>query len=314
MAAMDRRPSVILLAGPTASGKTDLAISLVERLGLEIVSVDSAMVYRGLDIGTAKPDAATLERAPHHLIDIREPEQPYSAAEFRDDAVEAVRRITASGRVPLFVGGTMLYFRALVHGLAELPSADPVVRAGIEAEAAREGWASLHARLAVVDPAAARRIHPNDPQRIQRALEVHALTGRPMSELLARRPPPPPWRFVRLALGLDDRSVLHRRIEHRFDAMMASGFLAEVERLRRRPGVRAGLPSMRAVGYRQLWEHLDGRWSLDEAVRRAKVATRQLAKRQLTWLRGESFEAVFDATDARLVDRVLKTLRSVTIS
>ena len=311
----DDRPLAILLAGPTASGKTGLAVSLVERLGLEIVSVDSAMVYRGLDIGTAKPDATTLGRAPHRLIDIRDPDEAYSAAEFRADALEAMREITARGRVPLLVGGTMLYFRALVQGLSNLPPADPEVRKRLADEAACMGWDALHDRLATVDPVAARRIHPNDPQRIQRALEVHELTGRAMSELLnGQATAPLPWRVVRLALTFADRSLLHERIGRRFDEMMAAGFLDEVEGLFGRPGLSSDLPAIRAVGYRQLWQHLEGRWGLDEAVEKAKTATRQLAKRQMTWLRGESFDRVFDAADVRLRDEVLKCLQGVTIS
>ena len=311
----DDRPPAILLAGPTASGKTDLAVFLAERLGLEIVSVDSAMVYRGLDIGTAKPDASVLERVPHRLIDIRDPDEPYSAAEFRADALEAMRQITARGRIPLLVGGTMLYFRALVQGLSDLPSADHRVRRRLEDEAAHVGWEALHARLAVVDPVAARRIHPNDPQRIQRALEVHALTGRAMTELLnGQATATLPWRVVRLALTFADRSLLHERIGRRFDEMMAAGFLDEVEGLFRRPGLSPDLPALRAVGYRQLWQHLEGLWGIDEAVEKAKTATRQLAKRQMTWLRGESYEAVFEAADDRLPERVLKYLQGVTIS
>ncbi len=311
----DDRPLAIILAGPTASGKTGLAVSLVERLGLEIVSVDSAMVYRGLDIGTAKPDASVLSRAPHRLIDIRDPDEPYSAAEFRRDALEAMDEITARGRTPLLVGGTMLYFRALIDGLSRLPSADPAIRRRLDEEAARVGWGTLHARLADIDPVAARRIHPNDPQRIQRALEVHELTGRRLSELQAEAATDPlPWRTLRLALGFADRSLLHARIAARLDTMMARGFLDEVAALSRRPGISSGLPSMRAVGYRQLWRHLEGRLSLDEAVAQAGTATRQLAKRQMTWLRGESFDRVFDAADARLHEQVLKYLARVTIS
>lgn len=311
----DDRPVAILLAGPTASGKTELAVALAERLGLGIVSVDSAMVYRGLDIGTAKPDAAILARAPHRLIDIREPDQPYSAAGFRHDALVAMDEIAAMGQTPLLVGGTMLYFRALMHGLSTLPQADPAIRRRLEQDAARLGWDALHARLAQIDPAAARRIHPNDPQRIQRALEVHALTGRPLTELQAAADPSPaPWRWIPLTLGFGDRGVLHERIERRLDAMMAAGFLDEVAGLFARPGLGPELPALRAVGYRQLWWHLEGRLGLDEAVVQAKTATRRLARRQLTWLRGESFGPVFDVCSGHLLDRVLKTLDGVTNS
>ncbi len=282
------QPLAILLMGPTASGKTGLAVELVQRLALEIVSVDSALIYRGMDIGTAKPNAATLQRAPHHLIDIRDPSQVYSAAQFRADALRVMAEIRERGRIPLLVGGTTLYFRALEAGLSELPAADPALRAQLEAEAARLGWEAMHARLRRVDPRAAARIHPNDPQRIQRALEVHALSGAAMSELQAAgRGPAPGWRFLKIILAPADRSRLHRAIATRFRAMVAAGLLEEVRGLRARGDLHPALPSMRAVGYRQAWAHLEGNLDAEAWVERGIIATRQYAKRQLTWLRAE---------------------------
>ncbi len=281
-------PLVICLMGPTASGKTGVAVELVQQLPLDIVSVDSALVYRGMDIGTAKPDAETLRLAPHRLIDIRDPVQPYSAAGFRDDALQEIASIHAAGRIPLLVGGTMLYFRALEQGLSELPAADPDVRARLEAEAKTRGWAAMHERLARIDPVAAARIHPNDPQRIQRALEVYDITGVSMTEQFERSPDTvPPLRFLKIALVPEDRAVLHERIQRRFNIMLEQGFLDEVSALRARGDLDPDMPSMRAVGYRQAWAHLDGKLSAQEWVERAIVATRQYAKRQLTWLRSE---------------------------
>ncbi len=285
---MDRSLAIFLM-GPTASGKTGVAVDLVQRLPLEIVSVDSALIYRGMDIGTAKPDAATLRRAPHRLIDIRDPSETYSAAEFRRDALEAMEDIRQRGKTPLLVGGTTLYFRALEQGLSNLPSADPEVRAQIEAEAAAVGWAGMHARLRRVDPAAAARIHPNDPQRIQRALEVYELSGVAMSDLFAAgRTLSSDWRFLKIVLAPQDRAALHQRIAQRFHAMLEQGFVDEVRRLRGRADLRADLPSMRAVGYRQAWAYLAGDLSAEEWAERALIATRQYAKRQMTWLRSET--------------------------
>ncbi|PZN30273.1 MAG: tRNA (adenosine(37)-N6)-dimethylallyltransferase MiaA [Proteobacteria bacterium] len=282
-------PPVILVMGPTGAGKTDLAIRLAERFPIEIVSVDSAMVYRGLDIGTGKPPAEILARHPHHLVDILDPSQPYSAGQFVRDARAAIDAIRARGKVPLLVGGTMLYFRALRAGLAELPAADPEVRAAIDAEAERIGWPGLHAQLASIDPQAAARIRPNDAQRIQRALEVYRITGRTLSELhAAAAPPAPDLEFAAFVWSPADRSALHAAIEQRFHAMMAAGLLEEVRRLYQRGDLDARLPAIRSVGYRQLWEHLSGRTALDLAVQRAIYATRQLARRQLIWLRAES--------------------------
>lgn len=282
----DTRPPAILLVGPTAAGKTDLAIALHERLGCELISVDSAMVYRGMDIGSAKPSAEELARAPHRLIDILDPAEPYSAADFREDALREMAEITASGRVPLLVGGTMMYLKQLLHGVANLPSSDPAVRAELEAEAAAHGLAALHQALARVDPASAARIHPNDPQRLMRALEVYRLSGRPLSELWAeQRPETFPWRTLSIGLAPADRAVLHERIARRFDAMLAGGFIEEVAALKARGDLHPELPSMKSVGYRQVWAYLDGEYDRETLRHRGIVATRQLAKRQLTWMR-----------------------------
>ncbi|WP_199098458.1 tRNA (adenosine(37)-N6)-dimethylallyltransferase MiaA [Dyella sp. ASV21] len=292
---IDQRPLALFLMGPTASGKTALACTLSDRFAVDLVSVDSALVYRGMDIGTAKPDAATLARYPHRLIDIRDPAEPYSAADFRLDAVAAMQDITAQGRVPLLVGGTGLYFRALQQGLSQLPEANAAIRERLSAEAASVGWPALHARLAERDAAAAARIGPNDAQRIQRALEVIELTGRPLSEQQQGGSGQRfPWRVLKLALLPADRGPLHARIAQRFDAMLADGFLDEVRQLRARGDLHADLPAIRAVGYRQAWEYLDGQTDAAEFRDRGVFATRQLAKRQITWLRGE--------LDARVID------------
>ena len=296
--------------GPTASGKTGLAVELVQRLPVDIISVDSALIYRGMDIGTAKPDAATLARAPHRLIDIRDPSEVYSAAEFRRDALREMREISGRGRIPLLVGGTTLYFRALELGLSNLPAADPEVRAQLETEAADIGWQGMHARLQVVDPVAAARIHPNDPQRIQRALEVYELSGEPMSELFAAgRESDSGYGFIKIALLPADRALLHARIETRFRIMLEQGFLDEVRGLRARGDLRPELPSMRAVGYRQAWSHLAGELSADEWVERGIIATRQYAKRQFTWLRGETECQCIDPLQQSALSGVLESLK-----
>ncbi len=281
---------VFCLAGPTASGKTDLAVALVEALPLEIISVDSALVYRGMDIGTAKPDAATLARAPHRLIDICEPDEAYSAARFCADARRHIEQIHAAGKAPLLVGGTMLYFRALLDGLSELPSASPEIRRRLEAEAQEHGWAHLHDRLRRVDPEAAARIHPNDPQRLQRALEVWELTGSPISVLQKARSGGigSRYRTAGVALFPGDRAALHRRIALRFDRMLAAGFVDEVRTLRDSGRLDPSYPSMKSVGYRQVWQYLEGQIDYREMRERGIIATRQLAKRQLTWLRADS--------------------------
>jgi tRNA dimethylallyltransferase len=284
---IDRRPLAVFLMGPTASGKTALACALAERFRLGLISVDSALVYRGFDIGAAKPDAATLARFPHRLIDIRDATQPYSAADFRSDALGEMEQIGAAGATPLLVGGTGLYFRALQGGLSELPAADAALRARIADDARRLGWPALHARLAGVDAAAARRIRPGDAQRIQRALEVIELTGRPLSAQQGGPRSRLGWRVLKLALLPTDRAPLHRRIAERIDSMLAAGFLDEVRSLRAGAGFDPDLPAWRAVGYRQACEHLDGGSDTEQFRDRAVFATRQLAKRQTTWLRSE---------------------------
>lgn len=293
--------------GPTASGKTALAVDWCRALGTEVVSVDSALVYRGMDIGTAKPDAATLALAPHRLVDIRDPYETYSAAEFARDALAAMHALSAQGRVPLLVGGTGLYFRALLDGLSAMPEADPALREAIQAEIAEHGLASAHAELARVDPVAAARIQPTDPQRIVRALEVHRLTGRPITAWQAEAERRPfPFRVLRLVLAPADRAVLHARIALRFDQMLADGFLDEVRRLRADPRLHPGLPAIRAVGYRQAWMHLDGETDAATFRDQAIAATRQLAKRQLTWLRADPALRWFDpATERRRLDEAL---------
>ena len=298
--ATDARPRAIFLMGPTATGKTALACALADHFPVELVSVDSALVYCGLDIGAAKPEPDTLRNYPHALIDIRDPAEPYSAAQFRDDALAAMQAITARGRVPLLVGGTGLYFRALELGLSEMPSADAEVRERLRAEAERVGWPALHARLAQRDPEAAVRIRPNDAQRIQRALEVIELTGETPTVLhaAARDVQRFPYRVLKLALIPANRDALRERIAARFDTMLAAGFLEEVKRLRARGDLHADLPALRAVGYRQAWEYLGGAGSKDEFRQRAIDATRQLAKRQATWLRGELDARVFDPESA----------------
>ncbi|KEZ77684.1 tRNA (adenosine(37)-N6)-dimethylallyltransferase MiaA [Salinisphaera hydrothermalis] len=283
---MKDKPPVIFILGPTASGKTGLAIDLVASMQAEIVSVDSAMVYRGMDIGTAKPDAETLRQAPHALIDIRDPADAYSAADFVRDARIEIDRIHTAGRLPLLVGGTSLYFRALEHGLSDMPGRDAELRARLTAEAAEHGWGALHDRLTRLDPPTAARIHRNDAQRIQRMLEIHELTGEAPSVLFARSDAADlPWSITKLIVAPSTRDRLHRNIAERFRIMMAEGFRAEVEKLHARPDLDLAQPSMRAVGYRQLWQALDGEFGHEEAVDRAVIASRQLAKRQLTWLR-----------------------------
>lgn len=286
----------LLLMGPTGAGKSDLAIRLASSFPFEIISVDSAQVYRGMDIGTAKPDAETRRQIAHHLIDIRDPRVNYSVGEFVRDAKEAMHQVWQRGRQPLLVGGTMLYFHALRFGLAELPEADLKVRAQIDAQAATAGWAALHEELARVDPAAAARIHVNDPQRIQRALEVYRVTGEPITRLRQRRSSVfAGVEVLEFAVAPPERAILHRRIETRFRAMLAGGFLEEVRALRERGDLTAEHPSMRAVGYRQVWRYLAGECALEEAEERAIAATRQLAKRQLTWLRRRENLRWFDS-------------------
>ena len=306
-------PPAIALIGPTAGGKTDVALDIAARLPVEIVSLDSAQVFIGMDIGTAKPDRDTLARFPHHLIDLITPEERYSAAQFRADALRVMGEITARGRVPLLVGGTMLYFKALVSGLADMPQADPALRAAIDAEAAERGWPALHAELAKGDPETAVRLAPTDAQRIQRALEVLRLTGKPLGEFWQRQDAEAlPYRLLTLALAAPERKLLHDRIAQRFHAMLAAGLVEEVERLRGQYRLSAELPSMRCVGYRQVWEMLEGRLPARELADRGIFATRQLAKRQLTWLRalreagtiGLEFELAEPATAAKIRDQI----------
>ncbi|MFM0174568.1 tRNA (adenosine(37)-N6)-dimethylallyltransferase MiaA [Paraburkholderia sediminicola] len=313
---ISRIPTVVpCLLGPTASGKTAAALALAARRPVEIISVDSALVYREMDIGTAKPTAEERAVAPHHLIDIVDPTDAYSAAQFRADTLRLTAEIHARGRLPLLVGGTMLYFKALTQGLNDLPAADADVRATLDTDAAREGWPAMHARLASIDPVTAARLAPNDSQRIQRALEVFILTGQPMSALLAapaqQDDAVAAWRFVPIALEPSERSVLHARIEKRFDAMLAGGFVDEVVKLRERGDLSPEMPSMRCVGYRQVWEYLDG--AVDYSTMRDKgvFATRQLCKRQLTWLRSMTERVVVDCCDPHATARVLDAIEAL---
>jgi len=292
--------------GPTASGKSALAMALARALDVEIISVDSAQVYQDMNVGTAKPSDAERAAVPHHLIDIIPPTEAYSAARFRNDALRLADEVSARGRLPLLVGGTMLYFKALREGLSDLPEADPEVRAAIDAEAALRGWPGMHAQLAYIDPQTAARLQPTDSQRIQRALELHRLTGRPPSELFAgRRKREAPFRLIEIALVPGDRAELHRRIEARFDAMLANGLVDEVRALREKYTLSPDIPSMRAVGYRQAWDYLERNFDQTELRNRGIYATRQLAKRQLTWLRSTPGET-FDGLDPALETKVLE--------
>ncbi len=304
-------PPAIFLMGPTAAGKTDLAVAMARRLPVDLISVDSALVYRGMDIGTAKPEPELLRQVPHALVDICEPEDAYSAARFREDALREMKKIAARGRIPLLVGGTMLYFRALEQGLSELPPSDPRVRGRLQQRLEEEGTAGLHAELAQVDPVAAGRIHVNDPQRILRALEVIELTGQPLSLLQEQNKGNRlPYRLVKLIRAPAQRKVLHERIEKRFLRMLELGFEDEVRRLMARPGFSPDLPSMRAVGYRQMIEHLRGRLSRDETREKIVVATRQLAKRQFTWLRQELDATWLEEESGNLPGQAIKVIEN----
>lgn len=306
---MSDNASVIFIMGPTATGKTDLAVYLTEKIDCEIISVDSAMVYRGMDIGTAKPDKALLAKAPHRLIDICDPAESYSAARFQQDANSAIKEILARGKIPVLVGGTGLYFRALEQGLAKLPDANHKIRARLEAEAESEGWHSLHARLSEIDPEAAARINKNDPQRIQRALEVHEITGLTLSALIAKgRQQPFPYPIKKVILSPEDRSRLHDRVKQRFLAMLKAGLLEEVESLYRREDLSLDLPAMRLVGYRQVWRYLDGLTSYEEMQEHAIIATRQLAKRQITWCRSEEHAVWYDPHEAGIYSKIMDYL------
>jgi len=295
--------------GPTASGKTDIAVKLVQELPCEIISVDSAMVYRGLDIGTAKPDTEILKIAPHRLIDICDPSEAYSAAQFAEDARREMDEITARGKIPLLVGGTFLYFRALYEGLSPLPSADPELREQIETEAKEVGWVEMHQKLQSVDPDAAERIHPNDPQRIQRALEIYELTGETMSDLLAREKVRDfPYNVSKLIIAPEDRANLHERITLRFNQMIDNGLVNEVTGLYERGDLHKDLPSIRAVGYRQVWSYLKGELKHDEMIERGIIATRQLAKRQFTWLRSDKEGIWFNSLEKNIYSKILNQL------
>jgi tRNA dimethylallyltransferase len=303
-------PPAILLMGPTASGKTTLSAQLAQSLQCEVISVDSAQIYREMNIGTAKPDADFLRRTPHHGIDIIDPHETYSAAKFRDDALVYMREITERGKIPLLVGGTMLYFKALIEGMNDLPEADPMVRLMIDTLAEEKGWPGVHANLMNVDPETAARLDPNDSQRIQRAMEIYHLTGKPMSEWLAK---PKyvyfPYTPITIVITPSDRGVLHERIATRFDGMLAAGLVDEVAGLREEYALEATMPSMRCVGYRQAWQHLHGAFGIEELREQGIAATRQLAKRQLTWLRAMQGVAEFDCLSPDMQPRVLDYIR-----
>lgn len=313
---VDSKPPLVCLMGPTASGKTELAVSLVHHFPMDIISVDSALVYKGMDIGTAKPEADILAEAPHRLIDFLDPSASYSAAQFRADALQEIETIVAEGRIPLLVGGTMLYFRALLEGLSELPAADAAIRSRLEDEADRIGWQQLHQRLASIDPVAANRIHPNDPQRIQRALEVYEISGIPISQWQeqAKQTTELPYQVIKIALIPSDRQYLHEAIARRFQRMLDAGFIDEVRALHDRADLDLSKPAMRAVGYRQVWEYLDGNLTYEEMVEKGIIATRQLAKRQHTWLRSEQNLTIFDSLAPNVDKLVLKYLQTVLMS
>ena len=303
-------PPAISIMGPTASGKTALAIELTKTLPCEIISVDSALIYKDMDIGTAKPSRQELQEAPHRLIDFLDPLESYSVANFRQDALKEMAEITARGNIPLLVGGTMLYFKSLIDGIAQLPASDADTRKKIEQEAEELGWEALHNQLQVVDPESAQRIHPNDPQRLTRALEVYRLSGKPMSLLMKDNSDPAPYSFHQFAIAPQDRAVLHQLIEKRFDQMLEAGFEAEVAKLLARGDLHLDLPSMRCVGYRQMWQYLTGELNLQEMREKAVAATRQLAKRQITWLRGWKDVTWLDTFNSNNVDLVLNCVKS----
>ena len=308
------KPPIVCILGPTASGKTDLAVNLVQHFPMDIISVDSAMVYKGMDIGTAKPDAETLKRAPHRLIDFLDPAVSYSAAQFRSDALREMADITSKGRIPLLVGGTMMYFKSLLHGLAEMPSADEHTREAILAEAREQGWDKMHVKLAKVDPESAQRIHPNDPQRISRALEIYELTGVPLSAWQAKPTEPLSYRPLLIALFPSDRAWLHERIERRFHLMVEQGLIEEVRALYERWDLNESMPSVRAEGYRQVWQYLKGDYDQNQMIERGIIATRQLAKRQMTWLRSLPDLHTFDCINNDLEAKVLNLIRSAHIT
>ncbi|MGO1247591.1 MAG: tRNA (adenosine(37)-N6)-dimethylallyltransferase MiaA [Oceanisphaera sp.] len=306
---MGTKPLAIFLMGPTASGKTSLALELCQVLPCDIISVDSALVYKDMNIGTAKPTAAEQALAPHQLIDLLDPSAAYSAADFRRDALAAMAKSTAAGRIPLLVGGTMLYFKALLEGLSPLPSADAAIRADIEQEAQHLGWEVLHQQLAQIDPVAAARIHPNDPQRLSRALEVFRISGKTLTELTQRKGDALPYKVLQFAIAPTERAELHRRINERFRLMLAQGFEQEVRALRERGDLHPNLPAIRCVGYRQMWDYLSGEVSYDDMVAKGTAATRQLAKRQLTWLRGWPEVQWLDTHNKALAQDVVAQIR-----
>jgi tRNA dimethylallyltransferase len=308
---MNTNAPVIFLMGPTAAGKTDIAVALIKHFLCDIISVDSAMIYRSMAIGTAKPSKEILAIAPHRLIDICEPNETYSAAQFCDDAYLAIENIIQQQRIPLLVGGTMLYFRALQQGLSQLPTADPIIREKILKEAQLLGWDVLHDRLKKIDPAAAKRIHPNDPQRLQRALEIIELTGQIPSDIYAKKNHTHfPFPVINIVVTPSNRDVLHERIALRFHQMLSQGFIDEVTHLRERGDLNLNMPAMRAVGYRQVWEYLEGKLTYDEMVERGIIATRQLAKRQLTWLRAWPNCTWFDSLDENVVEKIIKYINT----
>jgi tRNA dimethylallyltransferase len=306
---MNTLPPAIFIMGPTAAGKTDLAIEIAKQYPVEIISVDSALVYKGMDIGTAKPEPEVLAQFPHHLVNILDPTEPYSAGQFRDDALALMSEITQHGKVPLLVGGTMLYFRALQGGLADLPPADPAIRAELDAEVEAHGLIHLHQRLAEVDPVSANRIHVNDPQRLQRAMEVYLVSGKTLTELTAEQQVDFPYQVSKVIITPFDRKILHKRIEQRYRNMVKAGFVDEVRRLFERDDCHAQLPAIRAVGYRQAWSYLSGQIEEDTFIYKAIVATRQMAKRQLTWCRSQDDGVWFDSGDGLPVDTVCQFLK-----
>ncbi len=307
-------PTVVFVMGPTAAGKTDLAVACAEDLNCELISVDSALVYRDMNIGTAKPDAETLRRAPHSLIDIIDPAEAYSAANFRSDAMQEIKASLSRGKTPLLVGGTMLYYKALQQGLSELPSADEVIRAQLDEDARTHGWQWMHERLQQIDAISAERIHPNDPQRIQRALEVYEATGKTLTQFWQEQQSNAlPYNVIKIAFFPEDRALLRKRIAIRFEQMLKEGFIDEVEALRARGDLHLDLPSMRCVGYRQVWEHLDGMMTYGDMTEKAITATRQLAKRQLTWLRKEQNCNFYDIQPA-IYQKILKNLKNSLLS
>lgn len=303
--------TIVCLMGPTASGKTQLAIELLNYFPFEIISVDSALVYTGMDIGTAKPDAATLAIAPHRLIDIKDPADAYSAAQFKEDALREIQAIFANHKIPLLVGGTMLYFRALQQGLSDMPAADPELRERLRLEGTEQGWPAMHARLATIDPEAASRIHPHDTQRIQRALEVYLVSGKTLSALQKETATQHTFDVINLGLMPKDRSILHERIALRFKKMLDDGLVDEVKKLYMRGDLTLQTPAIRSVGYRQVWEYLEGHYSYDEMCEKGIIATRQLAKRQMTWLRSWPDVKLFDSEDKQLLSAVVTYLAGV---